>query len=74
MSTELWDQMAGFVERTGAPMSPGEAQTLVSAWQRMLGIISVEVAGHVDWLATDTGPFIVHQLEALMTDLVVDPP
>ncbi|MGJ7449672.1 TetR/AcrR family transcriptional regulator [Aquipuribacter sp. MA13-13] len=53
----------------GLPMRPGEVYPFVMGFQRMLGIVSVEVSGHLRWAFTDSEAFTRRQLDDLAADL-----
>lgn len=58
--------------RLGLPMRPGEVYPFVVGWHRMLGIVSVEVTGHLHWaFGGDTTAFIHLQFEELFDDLLL---
>lgn len=52
------------------PLPAAALYQFAAGWHRMLGLISVEVAGHLDWAMTDTGPFVQRQLDELAADLI----
>lgn len=52
-------------ERMGLPMRAGEIYPFVMGFQRMLGIVSVEVSGHLRWAFEDTEAFTRRQLDDL---------
>lgn len=53
----------------GLPMRPGEVYPFVMGFQRMLGIVSVEVSGHLRWAFADSEAFTRRQLDDLAADL-----
>jgi AcrR family transcriptional regulator len=55
----------------GLPMRPGEVYPFVVGWQRMLGLVSVEVAGHLRWAFEDAEGFARRQLVELAADLLL---
>jgi AcrR family transcriptional regulator len=55
----------------GLPMRPGEVYPFVLGFQRMLGLVSVEVSGHLRWALDDTEAFARKQLDDLATDLLL---
>ena len=56
----------------GLPMRPGELYPFVISWHRMLGIVSVEVAGHLRWaFGEDATVFVRGQLDDLADDLLL---
>ena len=58
----------------GLPMGPGELYPFVVGWHRMLGVVSVEVAGHLRWaFGDDATTFVRDQLDDLAADLLVPP-
>lgn len=61
-------------ERLGLPLRPGEVHTFVVGYHRMLGIVSVEVSGHLSWALADSEPFVRGQLEELLDDLLLPRP
>lgn len=56
-------------ESMGLPMEPGDLYPFVMGFQRMLGIVSVEVFGHLRWAFEDTEAFTRRQLADLAADL-----
>ncbi|MGC1207843.1 MAG: TetR/AcrR family transcriptional regulator [Ornithinimicrobium sp.] len=57
--------------------TPGDHQLPAEAayqfavgWHRLLGMVSVEVAGHLDWMMTDSSAFVQAQLESLFDEMV----
>ena len=55
----------------GLPMGPGELYLFVVGWYRMLGVVSVEVAGHLRWaFGDDATEFVRGQLDDLADDLL----
>ncbi|MGI8948571.1 MAG: TetR/AcrR family transcriptional regulator [Ornithinimicrobium sp.] len=52
------------------PLPAAALYQFAAGWHRMLGLISVEVAGHLDWAMTDTGPFVLRQLDDLATEVI----
>lgn len=54
------------------PLPAAALYQFAAGWHRMLGLISVEVAGHLDWAMSDTGPFVLRQLDDL-ADAVIRP-
>lgn len=64
--------LAATASRLGLPMRPGEVRPFIVGWHRMLGIVSVEVAGHLRWVfGEDASAFAEEQLEELLADLLV---
>ncbi len=64
--------LATTATRLGLPMRPGEMYPFVVGWHRMLGIVSVEVAGHLRWAFGDqASDFVQRQLEDLLRDLLL---
>ncbi len=53
----------------GLAMRPGELYPFVVGFQRMLGIVSVEVSGHLRWAFEDSEAFTRRQLDDLVADL-----
>lgn len=54
------------------PMRPGELYPFVVGWHRMLGIVSVEVSGHLRWaFGDDATAFVRGQLDDLAADLLL---
>lgn len=69
---ELRNDLQRTAERMGLPMRAGEVYPFVVGWQRMLGIVSVEVSGHLRWaFGEDAGPFVQRQLADLAADLLL---
>ena len=58
-------------ERLGLQMSPDDVHTFVVGYSRMLGVVSVEVAGHLRWALSDSEPFVRGQLEDALADLLL---
>lgn len=58
-------------DRLGLAMRPGEVHTFVVGFQRMLGIVSVEVAGHLQWALSDSEPFVRGQLEDVLASMLL---
>ncbi len=56
-------------EAQGLPA--GALYQFAVGWHRMLGLISVEVAGHLAWALADTEGFVRRQLDDLVEDLLV---
>ncbi len=53
------------------PQLPGPAAAaMLGGWARLHGLVILEVFGHLNWLAADTGPLAAAQLRALVDDLV----
>lgn len=52
------------------PLPAAALYEFAAGWHRMLGLISVEVAGHLDWAMSDTGSFVQRQLDELAADLI----
>lgn len=40
-------------------------------WHRLLGMVSVEVAGHLDWMMHDSSAFVARQLDSLFHEMVL---
>lgn len=40
-------------------------------WHRLLGMVSVEVAGHLDWMMSDSSAFVHAQLETLFDEIII---
>ena len=56
----------------GLPMRPGELYPFVVGWHRMLGVVSVEVSGHLRWaFGEDATAFVRGQLDDLADDLLL---
>lgn len=51
--------------------SPEAVHQFALGFQRMLGLVSVEVAGHLDWAMNDTAGFVERQLDALVDEIVL---
>ena len=68
----LRDDLRRTAQQMGLPMRAGELYPFVVGWQRMLGIVSVEVSGHLRWaFGDDAGPFVLRQLDDLAADLLL---
>lgn len=52
-------------------LPPTAVYQFVVGFQRMLGLVSVEVAGHLDWAMTDTDNFAARQLRELHDELIL---
>lgn len=70
LSASLTADLDAYADRAQIPMSAEELYPFVVGWQRMLGTISVEISGHLDWLLNDTEAFVRGQLDVLLRDLV----
>lgn len=55
----------------GQTFPPEAAHQFALGFQRMLGLVSVEVAGHLDWAMSDTEGFVERQLEELAIALTL---
>ena len=55
----------------GLPMRPGQVYPFVVGWQRMLGLVSVEVSGHLRWAFEDADGFARRQLDELADELLL---
>lgn len=51
-------------------LPPEAAYQFAMGWHRMLGMVSVEVAGHLDWVMDDSDAFVERQLQALGEELI----
>jgi AcrR family transcriptional regulator len=56
--------------RLGLPLQPHEVHAFVVGWSRMLGIVSVEVSGHLGWALSDGEGFVRGQLEDTLAALL----
>ncbi len=72
------DLPRGFVSTVQDNPLPGDQTLPLGAiyqfalgFQRMLGVVSVEVAGHLNWAMTDTASFVEHQLHELADQLIL---
>jgi len=54
-----------------AGLPPAAVYQFAKGFQRMLGLVSVEVSGHLAWAMTDTEGFAIHELRALTEELIV---
>jgi AcrR family transcriptional regulator len=64
--------LAATASHLGLPMHPGEVRPFIVGWHRMLGIVSVEVAGHLRWVfGEDASAFAHEQIDDLLADLLV---
>ncbi len=60
------DDLRAAADGLGLPMRPGELQPFVAGWHFMLGIVSVEFAGHLCLaFGEDTEAFVRQQLDDL---------
>lgn len=55
----------------GHHLPPEAAYQFAVGWQRLLGMVSVEVSGHLDWMMDESEAFMQRQIEALGTELIV---
>lgn len=63
--------LAAAAAATGLPMRAGEVHPFVVGWYRMLGIVAVEVTGHLRWAFGDAADlFVSDQLTRLVDELV----
>lgn len=67
---ELRADLQDYAVQAGLPLSPGQVYPFVVGWQRMLGIVSVEAAGHLRWVFEDAEAFVRDQLDQLLNDLI----
>lgn len=57
----------------GGHQLPAEAAyQFAVGWHRLLGMVSVEVAGHLDWMMNDSSAFVHAQLESLFDEMVTN--
>jgi AcrR family transcriptional regulator len=71
LTPPLQAELRRAADRLGLPMGPGHVHAFVVGYQRMLGVVSVEVAGHLSWALSDTEPFVRGQLEDVLTELLL---
>lgn len=69
----LREDLGRTAARMGLPMTPGQLYPFVVGWQRMLGIVSVEVSGHLRWAFGDDADAFVHRQLDDLADAVVLP-
>lgn len=51
-------------------LPPEAAYQFAVGWHRLLGMVSVEVAGHLDWMMDDSSSFVQRQMEALGREMI----
>ncbi len=73
LPTALRADLQHAADSMGLPMRPGQVYPFVMGFQRMLGIVSVEVSGHLRWAFPDAEAFVRLQLDDLEADLSVRP-
>lgn len=71
LSQALATDLKSYADGTDLPLSPGQVYPFVVGWHRMLGLISVEAAGHLRWVFADSEAFVRDQLDQLLDDLVL---
>lgn len=71
LEPDLCADLQRAADTMGLPMRPGEVYPFVVGWQRMLGLVSVEVAGHLRWAFEDAEGFARRQLVELAADLLL---
>jgi len=71
LPAELREDLRRAAATIGLPMRPGQLHPFVVGYQRMLGVVSVEVSGHLRWAFDDAGTFVRQQLLALEADLLL---
>ncbi len=54
----------------GHHLPPEAAYQFAVGWHRLLGMVSVEIAGHLDWMMDDSDAFMQRQVEALGTEMI----
>jgi AcrR family transcriptional regulator len=54
-----------------AALPPAAVYQFAKGFQRMLGLVSVEVSGHLDWAMTDSEEFVLHELRQLADELIL---
>lgn len=70
LGPRLVADLEAYLTSTGLPLEVGQAYLFALGWQRMLGVVSVEVAGHLDWVFADPEPFVRRQLDDLADELL----
>jgi hypothetical protein len=70
LDPQLRADLAQAGQRMGLALRPSEVYPFVQGFQRMLGIVSVEVFGHLRWAFEDAETFSCQQLDDLVTDLL----
>lgn len=68
---ELATDLRAYATGAGLPLSPGQVYPFIVGWHRMLGLISVETAGHLRWVFDDSEAFVRDQLDQLLADLLL---
>ena len=71
---EAFLRQIGYLVPEPARFATGQVYPFVMGFQRMLGVVSVEVAGHLRWALADTDAFVERQLDDLLADLVLPAP
>ena len=56
------------------PLRPGELHPFVVGWHRMLGLVSIEVSGHLRWALGDATAFVRQQLDDATSGLLLPGP
>lgn len=69
----LADDLEAHALRGGQELPAGALYQFAVGWHRMLGLVSVEVSGHLGWVLGDTEVFVRRQLDDLASDLLLDP-
>jgi AcrR family transcriptional regulator len=54
-----------------AGLPPAAVYQFAKGFQRMLGLVSVEVSGHLDWAMADTEGFVINELRHLADELIL---
>jgi len=74
LAPQVRAELARTAAAMGLPMRPGELYPFVVGWHRMLGVVSVEVSGHLRWaFGDDATEFVRSQLDDLAGDLLLPP-
>jgi AcrR family transcriptional regulator len=66
LSPSLCAQLDGYLDQLGATGLPvGAAQTFLSCWIRLYGLVALEVFGHLHFALTDPEPMFEQELSAV---------
>lgn len=71
LPASLAADLEGEARSHDVPLPAAALYQFAAGWHRMLGLISVEVAGHLDWAMADTGPFVQRQLDDLAAEVIL---
>lgn len=74
MSENLFTAITAKPLPGGYHLPPEAAYQFAVGWQRLLGMVSVEVSGHLDWMMDGSEAFMQRQVEALGAEIIVPLP